>query len=190
MIVQEKQSPAISTDQEFIAGAYGDFKRLMFKTAQQYVPDLTEQEDIVQNAVEKLVGRIATLRALDRPALCAYVACTVRSVAVDFLRSQKRESTNVFSIDQQEPDEWAAPGEPLDDYVASKERAQLLKKVWPDLSEENRVLLEGKYILGYSDTELSEKLDCRASSIRMKLTRARRCALELMAERKGGVVNE
>lgn len=176
-------------DQEFLESIYQTFKRLMLRSAETYAPEISDREDIVHTAILKLVDYIPTLRALDKPALAAYVICTVRSVGADFIRSQKRDATRSVSIDAQELDEWEAPGEALDDYVASREQAFLLKSIWPELSEDDRMLLEGKYILEHSDTELSEKLDCKASSIRMKLTRARRCALDLMSKRKGGIKN-
>lgn len=61
----------------------------------------------------------------------------------------------------------------------------LLSKIWPRLPEDDRVLLEGKYILGYSDQELAEEIGCQANSIRVKLTRARRRALAIIQEQEG-----
>ena len=50
------------------------------------------------------------------------------------------------------------------------------------MSAEDRALLEGKYILGDSDEMLARTLHCKPSSIRMKLTRARRRALKLLEQ--------
>lgn len=47
---------------------------------------------------------------------------------------------------------------------------------------EERVLLEGKYLLHRSDAELAEILGCQTDSVRMKLTRARRTALKMLRE--------
>ena len=55
-------------------------------------------------------------------------------------------------------------------------------KVWDTLPEDTRELLAGKYILRMSDAELAEEFCCSPDSIRMKLTRARRRALEMMKE--------
>lgn len=48
--------------------------------------------------------------------------------------------------------------------------------------------MEGKYILGYTDAELADMLGCKKSSVRMKLTRARRRAFQLMTEEEGDKV--
>ena len=58
--------------------------------------------------------------------------------------------------------------------------------MWVRLTEEEQLLLEGKYILGYEDGELAGMLGCKKDSVRMKLTRARRRALRLMLEEGGG----
>ena len=63
-----------------------------------------------------------------------------------------------------------------------------IKSVWPALTEEQRFLLERKYLAGASDAELAEYLDCQPGSVRMKLTRARRRVMEILKE--GGALDE
>ena len=65
------------------------------------------------------------------------------------------------------------------------EEKELLVQIWGSLSEEDRLLLEGKYILGYHDDELATMLGCRKDSVRMKLTRARRRAFQRMLKEGG-----
>lgn len=62
-----------------------------------------------------------------------------------------------------------------------------MKTVWAHLTEEEQTLLEGKYIIGYTDAELAGQLQCKVSSIRMKLTRARRRAISLLNEQERDV---
>jgi len=73
----------------------------------------------------------------------------------------------------------------LDKLMMLSERLDQLAKIWPQLSWEDQFLLEGKYILGYNNQELAEKLLCKPSSIRMKLTRTRRSALSLLLKLEG-----
>ena len=63
-----------------------------------------------------------------------------------------------------------------------REELTRLRDVWPRLRQEDRFLLERKYLLNQTDQELAQYLGCRKSSVRMKLTRARRAALRLMEE--------
>ena len=70
----------------------------------------------------------------------------------------------------------------MDEYLLARERVDRLRIIWPKLGEEDRLLLEGKYLLEYSSAELGERLGCQSASVRMKLTRARRRALKWMTE--------
>lgn len=75
-------------------------------------------------------------------------------------------------------------GEIADNLVLLSEQREQLWKIWRLLPREDRYLLEGKYILGYSDQQLAASLSCKPNSIRMKLTRARRRAMKLLLERR------
>ena len=57
-------------------------------------------------------------------------------------------------------------------------RRELISRLMEALSHGDRMLLEGKYILGYSDRELARRLNCRETAIRMRLSRARHRADE------------
>ena len=77
------------------------------------------------------------------------------------------------------------PETSLDERIISEEQKDRLMQIWGSLPEEDQLLLEGKYILGYKDAELADMLGCKKNSIRMKLTRARRRAFQLMTEEEG-----
>ena len=72
---------------------------------------------------------------------------------------------------------------PMETLLILAARLKALLDIWPVLPKETQIFLKGKYILGYTDQELACQLKCKPSSIRMKLTRARRAALLLLSER-------
>lgn len=78
-------------DQEIIEDIYREFKWLMYSTAQRYIINKSDQEDVVQSSIEKLMKKITILRTLSRSSLASYIVNTVKSVAVDFLRTQERQ---------------------------------------------------------------------------------------------------
>ena len=78
--------------------------------------------------------------------------------------------------------ECAVEARSLDEQVSLSELKARLSALWPRFSEEEQILLEGKYILGYTDQELALQVECKPASIRMKLTRARRRALQILTE--------
>ncbi len=181
-IIESLEDPK---DREFIENLYIDYCRLMFATAKRYTSNPSDQEDIVQSTILKLIRRVDVLRKFSCCVLPSYIVYTVRSVAVDFLRAQGRFEERTVSLDDDILDKEIENNyESLDAFLISKERAERLKEIWPKLPEEDQLLLEGRYIWGYTDKELAEDLHCKPDSIRMKLTRARRRALNLMTDRE------
>ena len=51
-----------------------------------------------------------------------------------------------------------------------------------EMKEDEQQLLMGKYLMDLSDAELAQTLGCKASSIRMKLTRARRTFMKKLQD--------
>ena len=167
------------TEEEFVLWLYQEYYRLMFFTAQKYVADHLVQEEIVQECLQKLIEKIDLLRHFKRPVLSGYIAATVRNTAINYLKVQKQENERLIDIKDLTTQE-ALKEISIDDKLILQEEMEVFKKIWPTLDEETKILLEGKYILGYDDNKLSQLLGCQTSSIRMKLTRSRRKALALI----------
>ena len=172
---------AAPTSQEFIIQIYEKYDRLMLFTAKKYLMDIQECEDAVQESLLKLMSRIELLRTLEEPVLTSYVVTTVRNTAINILRRQKRDAQNITSFTESviEPDS-------IIDIIMDREAKRSLREAIDELEPNERLLLEGKYFLGYDDRQLSELLSCAPGSIRMKLTRVRRKVLYSMQE-KGAV---
>ena len=172
------------SDREFMDQMYMEFERLMFFTARQYTSKAEIAEDIVQESLVRLYEKVRTMKPMKHVVLAAYIRATVRNTAINVLRKMNRErdyaadaETDAFA---QADQEWV-----LNTMMDLSGYRVLLSKIWPRLPEDDRVLLEGKYILGYSDQELAEEIGCQANSIRVKLTRARRRALAIIQEQEG-----
>ena len=174
-------------DKEFLTEMFRNFSRLMYSTAGKYVNADYEKEDIVQEALVRLISKVDTLKKLQPKALVSYVVVTVKHTAINRLReagSKDSRFTDIFEVTEElsgdEPD--------MDSRIILKENLGKLSDVWKELTEAEQFLLEGKYICGYTDAELAKTLGCKESSVRMKLTRARRHALDLLT--KEGVTIE
>lgn len=168
-------------DQAFLTALYLEFERLMFSTARKYVSDWTDQQDVVQIGTEKLIKKASLLRTLPRCVLAGYIVSTIRNAAINYLKERGELQKRVTSMDEDTFAEPEAHTLPLDDLLISAER---LSDLWLGLSDEERVLLEGKYILGFTDADLAVQLKCNPDSIRMKLTRARRKALARVTKKE------
>ena len=173
---------------KFVEEIYQKYKKLMFFTAGKYTANLSDQEDIVQTALERLLKIFSKQDTSDCCISANYIVFTIRSVAIDFLRKQGRESEHLISIENEQVEAMAKTDGSLDDLLLSLERSERLKDLWKKLPEVDRIVLEGKYIFDLTDQELAGILKCKPSGIRMKLTRARRRAAKLLSERTGDLM--
>lgn len=169
-------------DQVYMLEIYREFKYLMFSVAGKYVSDPLDCEDIVQDSLVKLIDKMDRLREVGRCALPAYIAAVVRNTAINHLEHQAVTGRHSHPFD----------GQILADSLELGDMAQLLHHkermsgMWAALTPEERFLLEGRYVIGYSDQELAKCLKCKASSVRMKLTRARRRAFRALKRQEEG----
>ena len=172
-------------DREFMTQLYLTYERLMYATARKMLADPEAVKDIVQESVLRLIPKIHILKQQDRCIVASYVVSAVRNTAINYMRKRSRTDGRCGSLEERE---LIACETSLDELILLMERKERLTHIWSYLPEGDRVLLEGKYILGYNDTELADFLGCKKESVRMKLTRARRRALQLMLEleKEGG----
>ena len=169
-------------NRDFMLSIFEQHEKLMFYTARKLISDPEDVKDIVQDSVLLLLKKIDQLRSFDDLHLAGYVRLTVRNTSINFLKRRNLSEEKVESlqtIDQGKDDVLS-----LDDLLILAERKDRLYSVLEELEIEDRLLLEGKYLLDYTDEELAEQLGCKASSIRMKLTRARRKAFQLLKEKE------
>ena len=150
------------------------------------VRDGEEARDIVSQVFLRLWEKERNLEW--GPGVRPYLFQCVYNAALNFIRAEKVRCRffEFLRRDMEEGEEPAVPQVSLDELVLLTEQRERLARVWVRLTEEEQLLLEGKYILGYEDGELAGMLGCKKDSVRMKLTRARRRALRLMLEEGGG----
>ncbi len=165
-------------DQEYMIWLYNEFHRLMFATAKKHTANPSDWEDIVQDSLVNLMKKISLLRAFERCTLSAYIVSTVRNVSFNHL---KKHGNHVRLRDKAQNNALADVPY-ADDLVHMIYQKDRLSFIWDNLPEEEQLLLKGKYSWGYADEELAAVLNCKPDSIRMKLTRARRHALNLMEQ--------
>lgn len=177
-----EHNPLNHSEREFVADMYDKHKNLMYATARKYISDNPTIEDIVQDSLLRLMRKAGTLQKLDGCILAGYVVSTVRNTAINYTKKQ-----SVIKKHIEDCCEFDESGKILemDALLIISEQSQALAEIWPLLPESDQIILEGKYLLGYTDRELAGMLRCKSESIRMKLTRARRKALKMIVEMKG-----
>lgn len=178
----KKPQSDVLDDRTFFLRFYEENKGFLYFTARKYTIDPSDCEDIVQDAVLRLLNNIPALRPLDKKRALKYVALTVRSSFLDHTR--KKRPGQVLTADDRiledlVPDE--CPGDPM----AVRTEIIALKQSLPP---RDWMILEGHYILGYSYEELSCQLGLTPENIRMIVSRAKEKARRLLLgnSEKGG----
>ena len=151
-------------DREFMLWLYERYISYLFFAAGKFTDVQVDREDIVHDALLRLMKNIPVLRELEPKALAGYLYLTVRSVWMDRRTEEQVVSEDVL--------EHLADRNPEDGYLAKWDAAALKQK----LPERDWFLLHSKYIIGCTDREISGILGCTPASVRVMLTRARRKA--------------
>lgn len=172
----------------FMEDIYRKHERLMYYIAGQYSGVTVQREDIVQTAMLSLLRNETTLQRLPPYAQVNYIVAAVRNTAINTIRRDQKEAARCIPLDDFTEDfpQTHIPGTEVK--YLEKERKEELLAVFHEMREVDQQLLFGRYLMDLSDTELAQMLGCNPSSIRMKLTRARRAFVEKL--REGGKNHE
>ena len=165
MLSQDQIQEACS----FFSQLYAEHRPLMYDHARLYSSDETAAEDIVLDALEKLLTKYEILCKMDRSRLAAYIVFTVRSAAVRRRRRGKAPRGAAGSDPAEAP---LPPAE--EDILMRPVRAETGLRAWEALSEEDQTLLGQKYLLGMGNAELARCRHCTEGAVRSRLFQAKR----------------
>lgn len=180
--------PLSAEETEFFQQFYEEYKGFIFYIANRYTTIQPDCEDIVQDSVIRLLCNTKSLMALNHPQKTKYIALTVKSAFLDHER--KMLASKEIDLD----DERLATLLEKSSLCTNADHSQSQMDLWQlrqMLSQRDWLVLEGKYILGYSQDELSELIGVSSDSIRMILHRARSHACDILLKDfdKGGEEN-
>lgn len=175
---QKEIVPISPGDKAFFLQFYEEYKRFLYYTAGKYVSSQADCEDLVQDAIVRLLKNIPSLRELNGCKTAKYIVLTVRTA---FLDSEKRRhgSNAIYMSDELletliKAELLVAEGIPD---LSAKMEVEILKN---SLQPRDWLVLEGKYILGYSQEELGRLVGVSPDSVRMILWRAKEKARKIL----------
>lgn len=170
-------------DRDYILNIYEKYHRLMYSTVWKYVSNKSDCEDLIQECILRMIEKIEYIRNVDSCFLPAYIVSMIRNTTLNHLKRQSVFQKSLAKIASLQSEEELELDEMTHLIFCREQLSSVLGMLTPD----ERLLLEGKYILGYSDSDLAQCLKCKPNSIRMKLTRTRRKALNLLAQQEGEI---
>ncbi len=163
------ESPA---DRELMIEFYKNHSGLMYKEARKHLEVREDVDDIVYEALAKIIDKMDVFRKLEPLQRVQYALTTTRNLSY-ILR--KRNSLFTFvPYDTVDFDILPDSGLLPEAAVAKQQAVDQLKRVWQQLESDDRMLLEQKYLLQWENVEIARQLGIRTDSVRMRLTRAKR----------------
>lgn len=84
---------------QFFANLHNEFKPVMYKTALRYVKNPTSAEDLVHDALVKLIEKEKTIRKLSRCSLASYIVCTIGNLSKNHLRRENLKDKHFVYAD-------------------------------------------------------------------------------------------
>ena len=165
------------SDRVLLTNLYTQHQRLFLYKANQYTRNSGQAEDVLQDAMIRVIRKIDTFRDLTEAQMIAYVDRTIYSCAMTFL---KRESKIPQVEDWKDALESIQSETDIMEHLNRKELSVQLGMVLEQLAPRERNALIYKYIFEYKDAEIAKVLSVKPESIRMILTRARRNLKQFM----------
>ncbi|MBQ7873703.1 MAG: RNA polymerase sigma factor [Oscillospiraceae bacterium] len=176
---------AIENDfqREFMENLYKKYYPAMLKKAEALVSNPDDAEELIQDIFSNLIARVETVMAVEPKKLPAYLMSSVKYGAIGKYRTRSRENNHIasdVSDDELEllRDENSLP----EDLFIQKEAVAELRAALEKIPEKYKNVLEFKYILGLSDSEIGAKFGISENAVRTCLMRARRKAYSVMKE--------
>ena len=167
-------------DYDIITAFYLKHKMLLYHEAWKYLNLQEDVEDIVYETLVRIIENIDKFRHMAPLQQIQYAKVIVRNLSYVLLKRSTYFTMIPFeSIDLYLPIEES---ETPDSIISQKLQRAQIRTIWAEVPPEDRLLLEQKYILDWSDELLAARLDIKPQSVRMRLTRAKRRTMKLMIE--------
>lgn len=170
-------------DRDFMIRLYSDHIGLMHYVAHSLVNNHADVEDIVNDVIEKLVIKVNKLRKLDYEVIPSYITVSVKRACYNYFKHKKVESKHIalYIYDELHKFDPQSKDDTEKEFIMKLDALQL-RDVIAKLPVKYKNVLEFKYLLELSDDEIGDLLGIKKNSVREYLTRARRCAYDIIME--------
>ena len=163
-------------DRAFMTALYLKHSKRLFSCAVRLCGNRQDAEDAVQEAFISLIPKVSELRSMQSDRLMAYIFTTLKHTVWLAHRKKERNARaeqRLFSV-------YADEEIPSFDYTFED-----LMEALPRLSEKDRVLLQMKYLLRLTDSEIACKFQVKTGSVKTMTARARRRLVSLIRKGEG-----
>ena len=162
---------------------YNEYLSVMTYVARDLVGKYNAAEDVVHNAILKIIDNLDKIDLTKATATKSFVRIITRSCAIDWLRKEKPGS--VVSAEEMLADTESSEPMPIE-YVMSNEGYEHLVSCIMSLSPSLKDACELKYICGFSNKEIADMLRITENNVGVRINRAKAILSKKMKEGANG----
>ena len=165
-------------DRAFLEKLYNQNSRLLYSIVCQYVNTDNERKEILGDVISEIAARASYFTAYDEGKHPLLVGIIAHLTAMGYVYQHYPANALLRELDDPLEEIHAynyPPAEAL--IVINIERCATLQ-AWSSLADDEKTLLGGKYLLGYTEQELAYRVGCSTEEVSQRIARARKRALE------------
>lgn len=168
-------------DREVLMGLYDRYGNYVLALARRKLP-WQEAEDVLYAVLERLLPYLSRIGQLAEPQRKAYVYAAARSVIADRLRRRSQERARIVDIESQPVAAMEDSSQDVEQLLVYRETVRQMRRAICALPEEQRALLEMRYIMRLDDGEIARRLGVSRDGVRQRMFRVRKKLRQLMQE--------
>lgn len=173
-------------NREYMTRLYRDYQALMLKTAWEYSQDSATVEDIVSDSCVSLVQHLNQLKAMDKPALRAYIVITVRNKALDDLRRQALRRKNFVTMDENTLDSLEETTS-FERKLSLRQEMETVREAIANLPADEQDVLRMKFFRHMTDKEIAARMEIAENRVRVLIMRSRKKLKQMLYREEDGI---
>ena len=173
-------------NREYMTRLYRDYQALMLKTAWEYSQESGTVEDIVSDSCVALIQHLNQLKAMDKPALRAYIVITVRNKALDDLRRQALRRKNFVTMDENTLDSLEETTS-FERKLSLRQEMETVREAIANLPADEQDVLCMKFFRHMTDKEIAARMETAENRVRVLIMRSRKKLKQMLYREEDGI---
>lgn len=175
---------------EFMENIYLTYRRLMYRTALNYVHSITEADDVVNTACERLCKKNFLIHHLQSNALAAYIVSTIRNCALNYISAENRHSSKRDFSSGEIFEKSSNANDDVEDFVLHRILIEDIRDAIGRLPKREYEVMHMKFFDNLPNNEIAETLGISDNNVRGIVKRARDHIIRDLIGKKRIDVNE
>lgn len=168
-VADEKEKPKFEE-------VYESYKKQTWYAANEILGDRYLAEDAVHDAFIGIARNFKKVSALPSPCIRAYVITAARNAAINL--STRAKSATPVDLDTL----YDLYDEKASHELDEVETAAMAKSVISDMPEAYRETMYLRFVLNFSESEISEQLGRNINTVRQQISRGRKMFVDIMSK--------